>query len=108
MEINSVKLLASAALLGAALLPIAAHADSINQRLHDQHQRVHQGVMSGQVTRGEQYRLNHRDARIHRQERQDRRFNGGQLTYGERRHLQGELNHSSGRVYHDKHNYRVR
>ena len=108
MKINSVKCVAVAALVGAALLPLAANADSINQRLQDQHQRIHQGVMSGQLTRGEQYRLNRRDARIHAQEHLDRRFNGGHLTYGERRNLQGDLNRSSSRVYQDKHNWRVR
>jgi hypothetical protein len=108
MKINSVKLLASAALLGAALLPMAAHADSINQRLHDQHQRIHQGVTSKQLTRSEQYRLNRRDARIHSQEQLDRRFDHGHLTPSERRNLQSDLNRSSSRVYQDKHNNRVR
>lgn len=104
MKINSVKIIAAAALLSAALLPIAAQAQGVNERFQDQHQRIRQGVRSGQITRGEQYRLNRRDAYIHGQERLDRRFNNGHLTYGERRNLNNELNHSSGAIYRNKHN----
>ena len=102
------KILVPAALLGTLLLPMTAQADSINQRLHNQHERIHQGVGSDHLTRREQYRLNTRDARSHRQEHRDRRFDGGRLTYGERRHLQGELNGSSRAIYRDKHNDSVR
>ncbi len=108
MKINSIKIWAAAALLGAALVPMAAQAQGINQRLNSQHQRIRQGVGSGQLTRGEQYRLNRRDAHIHGQERLDRRFDNGHLTGGERRNLNRELNHSSSRVYQDKHNGYVR
>ena len=108
MTINSMKYLAAAAALTAALVPMAAQAQGINQRLNNQHQRIRQGVLSGQVTRGEQYRLNRRDARIHAQERLDRRFDNGRLTGGERRQLNNELNRSSGRIYQDKHNAAVR
>lgn len=108
MKLNTIKLLAGAALLSAAFLPMAAQADSINQRLHDQHSRIHQGVGSDQLTRREQYRLNRRDARIHAQEHIDRRFDHGHLTPGERRNLNRELNRSSGAIYRDKHNAAVR
>ncbi len=108
MTINSVKYLAAAAALAAALVPMAAQAQGgINERFQDQHQRIRQGVQSGQLTRGEQYRLNRRDAYIHHQEYVDRRDNG-HLTGGERRNLNRELNHSSRRVYQDKHNGYVR
>ncbi|MGI4790025.1 MAG: hypothetical protein ACRYFS_14385 [Janthinobacterium lividum] len=108
MKIDNIKCLVATAAFAAALLPMAAQADSINQRLANQHRRIHQGVESGQVTRGEQYRLNRQDARIHAQEHLDRRFDHGRLTAGERRNLQGDLNHTSGHIYQDKHNYRVR
>ena len=104
MTLNNIKYVAAAAALTAALLPVAAQAQGINQRLNNQHRRIHQGVESGQLTRGEQYRLNRRDAYIHSQERVDRRFDNGHLTGGERRQLNRELNHSSHRVYQDKHN----
>ncbi len=108
MKINTIKLLAGAALLSAAFLPVAAQAQGINQRLHDQHSRIHQGVGSDQLTRGEQYRLNRRDAHIHAQERLDRRFDHGHLTPGERRNLNRDLNRSSAAIYRDKHNAAIR
>lgn len=108
MTTNTVKYLTAAAALAAALVPMAVQAQGINQRLNNQNRRIHQGVGSGQLTRREQYRLNRRDAYIHGQERLDRRFDNGHLTGGERRQLNRELNHSSGRVYQDKHNAYVR
>lgn len=108
MKLNSTTLTAGAALLGAAFLPMAAQAQGINQRLHDQHGRIHQGVGSDQLTRREQYRLNRRDARIHAQEHLDRRFDNGHLTGGERRNLNRELNRTSGAIYRDKHNGAIR
>ncbi len=108
MKLNTIKLLTGTALLGAALLPLAVQAQGINQRLHDQHGRIHQGVGSGQLTRGEQRRLNRRDAYIHAQEHMDRRFDHGHLTAGERRNLNRELNHSSRTIYRDKHNAAIR
>ena len=108
MKVNTIKILAGMALLSAALLPMAAQAQGINQRLHDQHGRIHQGVGSDQLTRREQYRLNRRDAQIHAQEHIDRRFDHGHLTGNERRNLNRELNHSSAAIYRDKHNAAVR
>lgn len=107
MKLDSVKGLISAALLGAALLPLAAHADSIHDRLHDQHRRIHQGVVSGQLTRREQYRLNERDARIRRQEHHAR-MSGGRFTPRERQRIQRELNHTGGNIYHQRHDGQVR
>ena len=108
MKLNKTTVIAGIALLGAALLPMAAQAQGINQRLHDQHGRIHQGVQSGQLTRREQYRLNRRDAYIHAQAHMDRRFDHGHLTPGERRNLNRELNGSSRAIYRDKHNAAVR
>lgn len=108
MKINNVKYIAAAAALAAALMPMAAQAQSVNQRLNEQHRRIHQGVESGQLTRGEQYRLNRRDAYVRAQEHLDRRFDHGHLTSSERRNLNHDLNHSSGAIYHDKRNGYVR
>lgn len=108
MTTNSVKYLAAAAALAATLLPMAAQAQGVNERFQDQHQRIRQGVQSGQITRGEQYRLNRRDAYLHHQEYVDRRFNGGHLTGGERQHLDNALNRSSRHIYQSKHNAYVR
>lgn len=118
-----VKCLVPAALLGMIMLPLAAqaqqpypsptspgnaHPRSVNGRLENQHDRIQQGVQSDQLTRGEANRLRYRDARIHRQERIDRRMNGGHLTAAERQRLQGRLNRTSGLEYGLKHNDRTR
>lgn len=108
MTINNIKIAAAAALLGVTLLPLAAQAQGINQRLRDQHSRIRQGIGSDQLTRGEQYRLDRRDASIHHQEAVDRRFDHGHLTPGEHRQINRELNRSSRRIYRDKHNGFVR
>jgi len=100
------KFLVPAALLGTILLPLAAQADSLNDRRHDQRQRIEQGVDSGQLTRREQERLNARQAHIRRQEHRDR-LSGGRFTPAERRRIQREYNHTSHAIYRDNHNGRV-
>lgn len=95
------KALAATALLGTLLLPMAAqaypgqYAPGVNHRLSSQHARIENGVRSGELTRGEAYRLRTRDRQVARQDRRDRRTNGGTLTAGERRHQERELNHDS-------------
>ena len=105
--------LAVAALLGATLLPAAVQAQTvsnmpmhhhgINARLGRQDARVDQGDSTGQLTRRENRRLSHRDARIAGQESRDRYLHNGHLTYRERRHLTGELNRTSHSIYRQKH-----
>ena len=114
MKINPMKYIAPALLLGALALPVMAqtpppfrHHEGINARLHNQQERIHQGVGSGQLTRREQYRLDARDSRIRTQEYRDR-LSGGRFTPAERRHIQRELNHSSRAVYHQKHDRQYR
>ena len=116
MKINTMKIIAPALLLGALALPAMAqtpppppfhNSHNINARFHNQQERIHQGVQSGQLTRREQYRLQARDSRIRTQEYRDR-LSGGKFTSAERHHIQRELNHSSTAIYRDKHNNRVR
>ncbi len=102
------KCLVPAALAGMTLLPMAAQADSLRDRQHDQRQRIEQGVHSGQLTRREQFRLNGREARIRHQEYRDRQEHDGHLTYGERRHFQREYNHDSRAIYRQKHDDQTR
>ena len=102
------KFLVPAALLGTVLLPLAAHADSVNDRRHDQRQRIEQGVDSGQLTKREQYRLDGREARLHAQVDRDRSRHGGHLTPSERRHLERDYNHTSRAIYRQKHDSQTR
>lgn len=104
-----VKLIVPAMLLGLSLLPVSVHANSygVNARLHNQHERIAQGVHSGELTRSEQYRLYSRDRRIHGRENWDRRHDDGHLTYGEHSRLERSLNGSSRETYRLKHNNRT-
>jgi hypothetical protein len=88
MKIFTTKYIAPALLLGALALPATAqtpppppfhHHAGVNARLHEQQERIHQGVGSDQLTRREQYRLDVRDARIRTQEGRDR-LSGGKFT----------------------------
>ena len=115
MKIGNIAGIAALAALGSVLAGGVAqaqvpygHPDSINQRLHDQHARIRQGVRSDELTRHETRNLDRRDARVYRQERRDRFFHHGRLTNNERRHLNGELNRDSRAIYRDKHNDRER
>ncbi len=75
---------------------------SINDRQHDQQQRIRQGVRSGELTRSEARRLEMEQARIRRDEARARR-SGGRLTPRERARIQRELNHSSRDIRREKH-----
>ena len=110
MTTRSFVWIAPIALLGATLLPLtAAQAQvTVNQRLHDQQARIHQGIASGQLTHREAHTLIRQDKSIQRQERIDRFRDGGHLTAGERTRLNGRLNRESGEIYRLKHNDRVR
>ena len=108
-------ILPMAGLIGALLLPLATqaqvpnpHPTTLHQRFQDQRARIHQGVVSGQLTRREARNDRSRLARVHYQDQRDRRFQGGHLTASERRHQEAELNHNSGDIYRTKHNNRVR
>lgn len=84
------------------------HQAGVNQRLENQHDRIHQGVQDGELTKGEATHLRADDAGIRAEERVDRKANGGTLTSGERQHLEKQLNHNSRHIYKAKHNNRTR
>lgn len=110
-------------MFGAALLAIAGmglmspRADAqrshprvheVNGRLENQHDRIQQGVKSGELTRQEARRLRLQEAKIRYQERRDRAQHGGHLTKKETRRLNHELNNESRRIYHNKHDRQSR
>ena len=114
MKIKIVAGLTALAGLGAVLAGGVANADvpyshsqGINQRLHDQHARIRQGVGDDQLTWRETRNLDRRDARVARQEQRDRFFHHGHLTTRERHQINGELNRDSRAIYRDKHNDHV-
>jgi hypothetical protein len=68
--------------------------EEVNNRLANQHARIHQEVREGEMSRAKAARLHRADRRIRRQERHMAARNGGHLT----RHEQARLNHEENRV----------
>ena len=95
-----------AATLLAALVPIAASAGEVENRVHDQQARINQGVRNGSMTYGEYDRTEHSLDRIQDQRNRDLARNDGHLTGREAVHLNSEENRLSNRIYFDKHNAR--
>jgi hypothetical protein len=89
-----------------ALLPLAASAGEIQNRLNDQHARIHQGLVDGALSPGEAHRLAWADDRIAAERDRDLRANGGHLTPGEFDRLNRQENDISNRIAFDEHFHR--
>lgn len=87
-----------------ALVPVAANAGEVQNRINNQNARINQGVHSGSLTSGEYHRLDTSEDRIQAQRNRDLRANGGRLTAAEYHQLNREENGLSDRIYFDKHN----
>jgi hypothetical protein len=74
---------------------------SVNQRQHNQQQRIHQGVRQGDLTRGEARQLQHQARDVRREERAFR--SDGRFTAAERQQVQRDLNHVSRNIRHERH-----
>ena len=76
----------------------------VGKRELRQQGRIAQGVRSGQLTAGETRNLEHNEARINNEVRNDRAANGGKLTQQERQQINQQQNKMSRQIYKDKHN----
>ena len=85
-----------------ALLPIAASAGEVQNRINDEHARINGGVASGQLSYWQARRLDDSLASIQAQRNRDLWANGGRLSYGEDRQLNREENDLSNRIAWDK------
>ena len=89
-----------------ALIPLAASAGEVENRIHNENARIDQGVRNGSLTyredRSVEGRLNH----IQAQRNRDLRNDGGHLTPGQYAQLNHEENNLSNRISFDKHNRR--
>lgn len=74
---------------------------AVNQRQHNQADRIKQGVRSGELTKGEARGLVKEQREVRQLERQYK--SDGVLTRDERRDLNKELNQASRNVYKEKH-----
>ena len=79
----------------------------VQARRENQQDRIGQGVASGQLTARETANLEHKEAKLNREIRNDRKANGGTLTTQERRQVNRQQNGLSRNIYRDKHNARV-
>jgi len=95
-------LIAATALV--ALIPLAASAGEVENRVHTEQARINQGVRNGSMTYGEYHRTEGRLDQIQAQRNRDLRAGGGHLTAGQYAQLNREENGLSSRVYFDKHN----
>jgi hypothetical protein len=99
-----VKKLISAMLVSAVvLLPLAAQAGQLNNRLHRQDARIYNGVRNGSITPKEYNRLERREDSIEAA-RLRAIQSGGKLTKSEKYHLNQRLKNSSKAIYRAKHN----
>jgi len=98
------------ALLAAVMTGFAAMADAhpatprIDRREARQHARIHQGVRSGELTRGEAARLRAGQRQVHRIERRAKA--DGHVSGRERARIQRIQNRENRAIYRLKHNAR--
>lgn len=104
---------ATLAFVGVLAVVNASHADTrrtrdpgVNQRQHNQRERIQQGVKSGELTRRETGRLVHEQREVRQLEREYK--SDGALTGAERRDLHQEQNEASRHIYNQKHDVQDR
>ena len=81
--------------------PAAGRDPGVNQRQHNQHDRIAQGVRSGELTKDEAKGLRAEQRSIRQEERQYK--SDGILTKAERTDLRQDLNAASRNIYNEKH-----
>lgn len=110
------KFLIGAAMSAVLVLSVAAQSTAsapeekegrIQQRKENQQKRIAHGVQSGQLTAGETANLEHKEAGLNREVRNDRKANDGKLTPQEKRQVNRQQNRLSRNIYRDKHNGRT-
>jgi hypothetical protein len=79
-------------------------AQEIQQREHNQQERIANGVGNGSLTPHETTNLEHKEAGLNHEVRRDRRQNGGNLTNKEKAQVNRQQNRLSRNIYRDKHN----
>jgi hypothetical protein len=78
----------------------------VNRRQFNQHERIEQGMRSGELTRGETRQLAAEQRAIRQEER--RYKSDGVMTRDERKDLRQDLNAASRNVYNEKHDAETR
>jgi hypothetical protein len=81
--------------------PAAVRDPGVNARQHAQHDRIAQGVRSGELTKSEAQGLRTEQRSLRQEERQYK--SDGTLTRDERKDLHQDLNAASRNIYDEKH-----
>ena len=89
-------LAAALALAGGGTFAAGASADTATGRLHNQRDRIEEGVDNGSLTRGEARKLRRQDAKIARERH---RMARGGFTPRERQALKRDLNREGDRIH---------
>lgn len=82
--------------------PLLARAGEIGERQKNQHERIDEGVKSGELTKKETLKLEAEQAKIQRKKRRLKR-NDGKLGPKEKAKLTHKQNKASRHIYKEKH-----
>lgn len=97
-------ILAAALIIGSTATSFAHSPSRIDTREARQSARIHNGVVSGQLTRREAKNLRQGQQRIHRMEHRAKR--DGVVTARERNRIKRAQNTQSRHIYNKRHNWR--
>lgn len=75
----------------------------VNQRLHNQGQRIKEGLKSGKLSQAEAQTLHQEDRQIRTEERADAAEHGSHLTQAEQKQLNRQENTASKQIFQEKH-----
>ena len=70
----------------------------VNHRLANQNKRIHNDVKDGTLSKGQAAALHHEDHQVRQEERDMASQNGGHITKGEQRVLNGQENAISNQI----------
>ena len=76
----------------------------IQKRRERQQQRIGEGIENGSLTPKEASHLEHRETKLNKEIRHDRRVNGGNLTNKEKKQINRQQNALSNQIYRYNHN----
>ncbi len=70
----------------------------VNHRLNNQDKRIHQDVKNGTLSKSQAASLHHEDHQVRQEERDMASQNGGHITKGEKKVLNGQENNISSQI----------
>ena len=75
----------------------------VNHRLHNQNERIKEGLKTGKLTPQQAKALHQEDRQIRQEERADAAQNGGHITKAEQQQLNQQENALSKQIHQEKH-----